>query len=139
MSFVEMLVALALYVIVGGAMFTSIIAFYRYNDYTIAQAYQVTNARLGVENMVRDLREMTFADDGSFPFVSLGSTTVSFYSDIDRDDSVELVTYELIDTTVTKYVYNASGTPPTYPTSTPGEVLTISRYVQNNLQGIPNF
>lgn len=135
MTLVETLVVLALFTIISYAILTSIASFYRYNAYTIAQSYQVSNARKGVESLVRDIREMTYADDGAFPLVSKNANSISFYSDIDRDDSVELVEYRLSSTTLYKNVYDAVGSPPAYSTTTPDETYTISVYVQNALQG----
>ncbi len=138
-SLIEMLVVIALTTLVSGALISGIVAFYRYNDYAIAQAYQVSYARQGVDLMVRDLREMTYADDGTFPLVSMSSTSVSFYSDIDRDNSVEYVRYRLASTTLIKNIYDASGTPPVYSTTTPNATTTLSEFVQNSLQNIPIF
>jgi len=139
MSLVEMLVFLSIFTILSLVVLNSIASFYRYNAYTIAQSYQITNARRGVELLVRDMREMIYADDGSFPLVDTSTSSISFYSDIDRDDSVEFVVYDLIGTNLYKYVYNAVGNPPSYSTTTPDEVQTISKYVQNNNQGTDIF
>ncbi len=138
MSLVEMLVVVALFTILSLAITNSIDSFYKFNSYTIAQSYQVSEARRGLQNLIRDIREMTYADDGAFPLISRGSTTISFYSDIDRDDSVELIEYELATTTLYKNIYDAVGSPPIYNTS-PSETIIISRYVQNNLQGTEIF
>jgi hypothetical protein len=136
---VETIVVIALFSILMLTISESIASFYRLNAYTIAQAYQVDTARRGVEQLVRDLREMTYADDGTFPLVSMGSTSIAFFSDIDRDNSVEYVTYTLEGTTLMKRVYNAAGSPPTYDTTTPQETQILSEYVQNALQGTPIF
>ena len=138
-SFVEMLVVIALTTLVSTAVIGGIVSFYRYNDYSIAQAYQISTARRGVDLMIRDLREMTYADDGTFPLVSMSSTSVTFFSDIDRDDSVEYVRYVLATTTLMKNIYDATGTPPVYGTTTPSATLTLSEYVQNSLQNTPIF
>lgn len=138
-SFVETLVVVAITVLVSGALLGGIASFYRFDGYVIAQAYQVSYARQGVEQMVRDLREMTYADDGTFPLVTMGTTSISFYSDIDRDDSVELVRYSLSSTTLYKYIYAASGSPPVYSTTTPESTSTLSEYVQNKLLGTSIF
>lgn len=138
-SLVETIVVLTLFLLLMLAVSESIASFYRLNAYTIAQAYQVTTARIGVDQLVRDLREMTFADDGTFPLVSMGTSSIAFFSDIDRDNSVEYVTYALEGTTLIKRIYNATGSPPTYSTSTPQETDTLSEYVQNALQRIPIF
>lgn len=136
----ETIVTTALFGLIMIAVTTAIHNIYRYNAYTFAQAYQVQNARIGLQSLVRDIREMTFADDGSFPLVIMESDKIGFYSDIDRDDSVEYVEYELIDPTiVTKSVFNATGSPPTYNTSAADDVYTLSRYVQNVVQSLPVF
>ena len=138
-TLVEMIVVLALYSVIMFIVLNSIASFYRFNGYAIAQSYQITDARQGVELMVRDLREMTYADDGTFPLVIMENNRVGFYSDIDRDNSVEYVEYRLASTTLTKRIYNATGTPPAYSTTTPDTTVTLSDYVQNALQAAPVF
>lgn len=133
-TLLETVVVVTLFALISLAVMNSIVSFYRFNAYTIAQAYQVDNARRGIEHMVRDMREMTFADDGAFPLISMNTTSISFYSDIDRDESVELVTYTLASTTLYKYEHDAVGSPPTYSTSSPDRTIIISEYVQNNNQ-----
>lgn len=139
LSFAEMMVVLALFTVLSLVITNAIASFYRYNAYTIAQSYQVEHARRGVDLLVRDMREMTYADNGAFPLVSMGTSSVTFYSDIDRDESVELITYALASSTLYKYVYNATGSPPQYDTDSPDETYTLSEYVQNGVQGIDIF
>lgn len=138
-SLVEMIVVIALFTIVSLVVSDSIAVFYRMNAYTIAQSYQVDNARRGVDTMVQDLREMTFSDTGTFPLVYKQNYKVGFYSDIDRDSSVEYVEYSLASTTLYKKIFHATGTPPTYSTTTPDSIITLSEYVQNQIQNIPIF
>lgn len=138
LTLAETLVVLGLFTVISLAIFNAVASFYRYHAYTLSQAYQVEHARRGVEFLVRDMREMTYADDGAFPLISIASSSVGFYSDIDRDDSVERVVYTLGGTTLTKDVYNATGSPPVYD-DVPDETLIISEYVQNGLQEIDIF
>lgn len=121
------------------AMFDAIAAFYKTNAYTLAQSYEVNSARRGLELIVRDIREMTYGDDGTYPLAEMGTSTIAFYSDIDRDNSVEYVRYVLSGTTLFKYVYNATGTPLAYPTTTPSETYTVSEYVRNVSQATSTF
>lgn len=139
MTLVETIVVIAIFTMILSAITETIITFYRQNAYTIAQANQVSHARRGVEFMVRDIREMAYADDGAFPLSSMEPNAISFFSDIDRDDSVELVEYRLASTTLYKYVYDATGFPPTYNTGTPDQTFIISEYVQNALQSYDIF
>lgn len=140
MTLVELLVAVSLFTILMLVVTNGIQQLYVYNAYTFAQAYQVQNARLGMQAFIRDVREMTFADDGTFPLAAMEPNRIGFYSDIDRDDSVEYVEFAYTGTTtITKSVFNATGTPPVYDTVTPDQVFTLSRYVQNNLQSTSTF
>lgn len=138
MSLVETIVVLAVFAVLSVAIMSVIASFYRYNAYTIAQAYQVDHARRGVELLVRDLREMTFSDNGAFPLLSRSTSSVAFYSDVDRDDRVELVRYELSGETLFKYVFDATGTPAVYPAS-PTRTEVVSEYVHNSLENLKLF
>jgi prepilin-type N-terminal cleavage/methylation domain-containing protein len=138
-TLVEMIVVVGIFTIVMLALFQSIDLFYRYNAYAIAQAYQIDSARKGMDALIRDIREMTFADDGTFPLERMQPHIIGFYSDIDRDDSVEYVEYELSTTTIlTKRVYGATGNPPVY-SATPESTFILSNYVQNLNQGTSTF
>lgn len=140
LTLVETLVTVALFTILMLVVTNSIQTLYVYNAYTFAQAYQVQNARLGIQSMIRDIREMTFADDGTFPLAVMEPNEIGFYSDIDRDDSVEYVRYGFTGTsTLIKQVYNATGSPPMYDLSAPDETYTLSYYVQNLNHGTSTF
>jgi hypothetical protein len=138
LTLVEMLVVTSLSTMVLVGMMSMIALFYKSNSYTLGQAYEVSNARRGLELMVRDLREMTYGDDGAYPLVTAGAHEVAFYSDIDRDNSVELVRYRLSTTTITKTITNATGTPPRY-NATPDETRIVSEYVRNISQATSTF
>lgn len=138
-SFVESLVVIALVTLLMAAIGNTIVSFYRFNAYTIEQAYEISNARRGAKALVRDIREMTFADNGTFPLAIKEDHRIGFYSDIDRDDSVEYVEYELATTTLEKRIYNATGSPPVYDTTSPDTVHIVSEYVHNLTQASTTF
>ncbi len=129
----------AIFGLVMFALGESIVSLYKSNAYTMAQAVQVQYARRGVQTLVRDMREMTYADDGTFPLARMEEHLIGFYSDIDRDNSVEYVEYELASTTLVKRTYNATGSPPTYSTTTADSVQILSEYAQNRNQGTSTF
>ncbi len=135
----EVIVVCAIFSLLFAAIMSTIVTFYRVNTYTLAQAQEVQHARRGMELLVRDIREMTFGDDGTYPLVEMSTNTIAFYSDIDRDNSVEYVRYFLATTTLYKYVYNATGTPLSYGTTTPNEQYIISEYVRNITQATSTF
>ena len=134
----ETMVVIVIYTLVMTAVSQSILTFYKYNAYAIAQAGQVDTARHGMDILVRDLREMTFADNGTFPLAIMQSNKIGFYSDVDRDNSVEYVEYDLATTTLKKRIYKATGNPPVYGTI-PQSTQILSEYVQNKNQSTPTF
>ena len=133
-----MLVVLAITTLIVVLVTESILTFYRANTNTLEQAIQVDEARRGVDRMVHDLREVAYADDGSYPIASMSTSSVTFYSDFDRDASAEKVRYYLQGTVLRRGVINATGTPPTY-SSANEQVTVVSLYVRNSLQSLPVF
>jgi hypothetical protein len=138
LSTIEVVVSISIFTLISVVLVTSIIFVYRVNAFNIEQAFAVSSGRKGVEQMVRDLREVTYSDDGSYPIIAMGSTTVSFYSDIDRDDNIERVRFYLNGLTFNKEISEAVGTPPTYPIN-PDQILNLSEHVQNDIEGEPIF
>ncbi len=139
MTLVEMVVVIGIYMLLIGMIFTAAQSLYQSNSYTTAQAGEVDNARRGMTKLSRDLREMTYAEDGTFPVAAMEEHRIGFYSDIDKDDSVEFVEYELATTTLYKRTYNATGSPPTYNLASPDLEEILSLYVQNINQGTSTF
>lgn len=137
LTIVEMLVTLTIMTIIGIAIVQSVLFFYRANSSTLEQALQVETARRGVELFVRDVREATYGDDGSYPLAVIGTSTMVFYADTDLDGGIERIRYELIGMSLFRNVTDATGTPPTY---TGGSVTTtVSAHVRNPEEGIPLF
>lgn len=138
-TLVETVVYISIFTVVMLLILDSTASFYRYNAYTIAQSYQVSYARDGMEQLIRDIREMTYADNGTFPLAVKETNRIAFYSDIDRDNSVEYIEYRLSSTTLQKIVYNATGSPAIYASSSASSTTVVSEYVQNAIQGQPIF
>ncbi len=140
MTFVEMIVVISVFTVLMLVITNSIADLYRYNAYALSQAYQLDLARRGIDVLTRDLREMIFAENGAYPLVRMEPNLVGFYSDVDGDDSVEYVEYELSTTTrFTKRIYAPTGGNPAYNFSTPSEEHIVSDYVQNLLQSTSTF
>ncbi len=140
-TFVEMIVVIGIFTVLSVAIFGSVQAFYQQHGQASAQANEVDHARRGMTVLSRDLREMTYAENGTFPVVEIEEHSIGFYSDIDKDDSVEYVEYSLADgsTDFYKRLYNPTGNPPVYDMSTPDEEILLSRFVQNRDQTVSTF
>lgn len=139
MTLVEMLIAIGIYTVLMLAITNSITTFYQYNAYALEQSNEVDNARRGVTQWNRDVKEMTTGEDGTWPMAISGEHRLGYYSDTDRDDSVEYVEYILASTTLRKFTYNPSGSPATYDLSTPDSEEVLSEYVRNIEQATSTF
>ncbi len=139
MTLVEMAISISIFLVVFVAVTSTILYLYQVNGYTIAQSYEIDNARRGLQEWLGDTREMTFADDGTFPIAVMEPHRIAFYSDVDRDNSVEFIEYRLASTTLYKRTYSATGTPPVYSFVTPESSSILSEYVQNIVQGTSTF
>jgi hypothetical protein len=94
-TIIETMVLVLVFTLVLGAVFSFILLFYRNYDYIFAQSKAVEEARIGIETMVREIREARPGDDGSFPIELAGDKEFVFYSDIDKDGETERVRYFL--------------------------------------------
>lgn len=138
-TLVETIMVSAVFGILSIALATIVYQFYQTNAYAIAQSAEVQSASRGVEFLVRDVREAALAEDGSYPIVTASTSTLAVYSDVDRDDSVEYVEYRLEGTKLYKDVTSATGSPPSYATTTPDETILVSDHVRNIEQTTPTF
>ncbi len=139
MTLVETVVVIGIYTVLLLAITAAISEIYRYNSYAMAQAGEIDNARRGMTRWGQDAKEMTTAEDGTFPVAVIEQHKFGYFSDTDLDNEVEYVEYILATTTLTKYTYNATGTPATYSYGTPSSADTLSLYVQNINQGTSTF
>ncbi|MCA9362034.1 prepilin-type N-terminal cleavage/methylation domain-containing protein [Candidatus Kaiserbacteria bacterium] len=139
MTLIEMLVVIGLWVLLIGMVFGFAQSFYQTNSYLTAQAGEVDNARRGVTKLTRDLREMTYAENGTFPVAEIEEHLIGFYSDVDKDDLVEYIEYELSGTTLYRRSHDPTGSPPVYDYNNPDTEEIVSEYVQNISQGTSTF
>ena len=119
------------------ALTQSVLFFYRANTSSIEQAYQIESARRGIDLLVRDLREATYADDGSYLLAAIATSSLTFYADTDRDSSIEKIRYTLSGQQLWRNVTDSAGSPPTYTGAS--ATSSVSDYVRNFGQNRPLF
>lgn len=130
MTLIEVLVSISIITVVTLAITSLIQSFYKDNDYLIEETSALASARRGIDNAVSAIREATYGDDGSYPISMAGTSTLTIYSDVDTDTGVEKLQYALTNGTLYEYVTNATGSPPTYPSSSRA-TTTIATNVRN--------
>ena len=129
-TLIETVVVISIFTLLIFAISSSIVFFYRTNASALEQAYAIQNAQQGVSILVRDIREAIYSDEGSYPIISFATSSFAFYSDIDRDDSVELTRYYIEDEALKKGMINATSGIPVYDPA--DEIITtISEQARN--------
>lgn len=136
-SLPETIVILAILVVVGLALSSAIQFFYRGNAFVLEQTAAVEIARRGVTVGLQNLREASYGDDGSYPITSAGTSTVTFYADVDGDAGVERVRLFLENGTFYRGITNAGGNPLSY-SGQPEAIDTVTPNVRNTA-GEPIF
>lgn len=137
MTLVETVVWVAITSMIMLAIVQSVQAFYRTNTYTIEQAAAISSAQRGIESMVKTMREAAYSSNGAWPIISLATSSVSLYADIDEDPFIERVRFFLQGDSLMRGVIDPSGDPPVY--TNPETLSSVSDYVRNTEQGVPMF
>jgi hypothetical protein len=125
-----MLIVIGILGLMGVALGGAIVQTYRGNAYVLEAAYSVDNARRGLGDSLENLREATYGEDGAYPVASAGTSTITFYADVDADAPVERVRVYLSNGTLYRGVTNSAGNPPSY-SGQPETVQTVVAYVRN--------
>ncbi len=129
-TLIELLVALGIFVFASIMIWSFINNSYKLQNFTFEQSSAITEARRGIETMVKELREALPGDNGSYPIELANPQELIFYADFDRDNAIEKVHYWLDENDFKKGVTEASGSPLIY-NPIDEEVEVISRYVRN--------
>ena len=137
-TLIETLLTIVVFTLATSIISGLIILTYRTHSYNWQQSSAVNEARKGVETMVQEIRKARTGEDGSYPIEKAEDEELIFYSDIDKDGSVERVRYFLQEELsansfkkeVTEAVVSPSGKV-SYP-SGQEQVVNLSSFVCNN-------
>ena len=113
-SLVETLVIVSLLIVVGLALQSAIVYFYKANAYILESSSAINEARRGMTYVVSNIREATYGDDGAYPVENVATSSITFYADVDLDGGVEKTRIYVADNTLYRSVTNAIANPPTY-------------------------
>lgn len=137
-TLVETIVTVALSAIVMSAMYYFIIQGFKLQEFSLEQSQAISHARKGIETMIKEIRETQIADNGAYPIDTAEDFLFIYYSDIDKDNSIERVRYFLEGTHFKKGIIEPRQNPVAYFSS--DEVITeLSEYVNNGATPIFTF
>jgi len=129
-TLIETIITIVIFALMMGVVSGFIVMAYRTQSYTWQQSIAISEARKGVETMVKEIREARPGDDGSYIIEKAEDFQFIFYSDIDKDLAVERVRYFIEGTDFKKGVIDPQGFPVCYPPEKE-EIFILSKYVRN--------
>lgn len=130
-TLVEMLVVIFITGVLGVALNSMIVNFYRTNAFLLEQTKAIDSAHRGLSTSFIDLRQSSYGDDGSYPIQSVATSTITFFSDVDNDGVVEKIRLYLSNGNFYRGVTESTSTPPTY-SGQPETTILIANYVRNS-------
>lgn len=110
MTFIELIVAIGILLVLLPIVTSVIGSLYRTQGETLARAAVLSATTEGVKDIIRDVRSSVYGEDGSLPLVTIASSTLTLYTDTDLDGRIERVRYFLSGTTLRKGVVEPSAT-----------------------------
>ena len=113
-TLIETIIVVAMTALILSTLGMLLSYFYKTNAYTLEQSTAVGQARRGVENAVKYMREASYGSDGSYPIGSAATSSVTFFANVDTDTAIERVTYTLINGTLYRAIAKPTGSPLSY-------------------------
>ncbi len=89
----ETMIAIAVFAIMSTVVFSFVTALYRAQELLFVQSDLLEEARRGMEQMVREIREAGPGENGSYMIAKADGHEIIFYSDLSGDGMTEMVRY----------------------------------------------
>ena len=130
-SLAEVIISIA----VGGAILIAIFNFsnsiFLFNSTSQENLSAQSDGRRVLKTMAKELRSTSPSSLGSYPVSQAGTSSITFFSNIDNDSHKEQVRYFLQNGSLKKGVINPTGTPLVY-NSANESILTLITNVRNS-------
>lgn len=95
-TLIEAIIIIFIFSVLISAVGSAVVFLYKTKSYTFQQSVAISEARKGIEWMVKEIREAVTGEDGSFAIEKAEDFELVFYSDIDKDKEIERVRYFLV-------------------------------------------
>lgn len=128
-TFIEMIVVVGIVALLSIVMGDSVLMFFKAEESTSSQSNSITAAQGAFDAIVKNLREADYGADGSYPIVSMATSSLTFFSDSGNGGAAQRITFKVFRTSLLESIVNPSGTPPAYPVVSSS--ITIADNVQN--------
>ena len=103
-TLIEAVVVIGISAFVMVGITRAIVFFYDTNEAAVRQAAAISSARSGIDATVQDIREATYSESGEYPVVAMEPNGLTFFADVDEDETTERVRYWREDTKLKREV-----------------------------------
>lgn len=114
LTLVETLVALSIFSIALGAVFTFILQGMKAQNMNIQQIIAQSDARYTLKKIATELRQAQYSEEGNYPVAEATNNSLIFYADIDSDLQTERLRYYLEGNELKRGKIEPEGEPPKY-------------------------
>lgn len=139
-SLVETIVTIGIMSFIMLGLTLLLLRVFTVNSFTFETGVASRIADRGVQQVVKEIRKATLADDGSFPVETASEYEFTFYSDYDNDGAVERLRY-FIDGVNEQFMLGvvepSSGEPVDYDGAE--SIAQVANFIVNNGAGEPVF
>lgn len=127
-TIVEVVVSISILVIIMAAVSSFQYDVLNYNRSSATTLTNIQEAQSIVKVMAKEIRSMSPSSNGAYPILSAGTSTVTFFADVDSDGTKEKIRYYIGTTTTTRNtIYRGfvkpSGSPISYSGSESTKIL----------------
>ncbi len=131
-TLIETLVALGIFLFVMIELGNFARSIFNYNSIIQNSSVAEDEAKQTLEKMASEMRSMYSSDTGSYAIGDAGTSTITFYSDINNDGKRERIRYFLSGTTLEKGITVSTGSPLSYDSA--NETFSEAIHNVNNSQ-----
>lgn len=117
----------ALTVVVGGVLMSSIRFMYRTNSEVFSELSAVGEARRALAQMLEEIRQASYGVDGAYPLMEAEANRLVLHADADHDGIVERIEYSAQDAVLTRRVVLPEGL------HVYGEIPVLEQVITNRL------
>jgi len=130
-SMLEVVIAVTIFAIIIIAWNNLIIGTYKSSSFGQEQLEAIRQAQKGIEQITKEIREMSTSANGAYALELAGDNELIFYSDIDQDVLTEKIHYYISETNLYRSVIEPSGNPLVY-NSDDAVTTILAQYINNS-------
>ncbi len=130
-SLIEVVVVVSLLAVFAGLIGEFQARIFKNNGALQSGNFVGTDSQNVIKSMVGEIRSMSQSSAGAYPIESVGTSTFSFFNDIDDDGLKEKIRYFVASSSLERGVIKPSGNPMTYNPASEKFIILMSN-IQNS-------